>query len=370
MHSNTIKKSHLYFVLLLSCGLWACDEDTEPQVPVTTETSGIFVVNEGGFRQGNTSISFFDSENKAMNNNIFEQANGRPLGDQSQSFGLIGGKGYILVQNSSKIEVIDANSISSITTIDAGITSPRYILDVGSDRAYVSDWGQFGSTSHIKIINTKNATVIDSIEVGSGANRMIRSGEKVLVANSGGFGRDSVVVFIDIAAGTIDKKVTIGDNPNSIQEDADGNYWIVGSGYTAFGPAPDFEIDLENSSSGFVAKINKDGQILFFESLGEKGSTGPRNLEISPDKKTLYYRFGGATSGDIYKIDYRETSLPGTPFISKKFYGISVHPVTGNLICGEAPDFSSAGNMFRYSPEGTLMDRYAVGIGPSSFTFK
>src|SRR5687768_13166931 len=68
----------LFTILMLS----SCSDDPEPVKP---GAAGFFVVNEGGYGNGNTSISFYDRATDQMINDVFAARNGRPLGDQSQS---------------------------------------------------------------------------------------------------------------------------------------------------------------------------------------------------------------------------------------------------------------------------------------------
>ena len=61
-----------------------------------------------------------------VENNIFSQINSFQLGDVVQSMNIIDEKAYIVVNNSSKIEVANIDSMNSIATIQ-GLISPRYI---------------------------------------------------------------------------------------------------------------------------------------------------------------------------------------------------------------------------------------------------
>src|SRR5688500_3555288 len=97
--------------------LSSCEKDEpEDDTPVVINTTGIFVVNEGGFNAGNSSISFLNVITNVMTNNVFESVNGFPLGDVAQSMTLHKGKGYAVVNNSAKIEVVNATNFVSLAT--------------------------------------------------------------------------------------------------------------------------------------------------------------------------------------------------------------------------------------------------------------
>src|SRR5688572_9286512 len=111
---------------IFSIAFIACDkEDDEPDTPSNPSSPGVYIVNEGAFGSGNSSISFFDFQTNAVTNNIYQTTNGVPLGDVAQMMLVHQGKGYIVVNNSQKIEVVDSDNCTSIGTI-SGFQSPRH----------------------------------------------------------------------------------------------------------------------------------------------------------------------------------------------------------------------------------------------------
>ena len=71
-------------------------------------------------------------------NDVFSTVNNVPLGDVGQSMTTHMGMGYIAVNNSGKVEVINLANMSSEGTI-TGLGSPRYVLVINHTTAYVSD---------------------------------------------------------------------------------------------------------------------------------------------------------------------------------------------------------------------------------------
>ena len=103
------------------------------------QSSSVYITNEGNFGTGNGSLSIYDKFSNSVTNNIYSSSNGGALlGDVVQSMEYFDGKGYLCVNNSAKIEVIDNNAVH-IASIQA--TSPRYLKQVNQSKAYVSDWG-------------------------------------------------------------------------------------------------------------------------------------------------------------------------------------------------------------------------------------
>lgn len=344
-------------VFVQSCN----DDDPEPVKP---GADGFFVVNEGGFPNENTSISFYDREADELTNDIFFAVNGRNLGIQAQSMSVFEGKGYILVQGSGKIEVIDADDYTSVATITDDIENPRYFVGISSAKGYVSDWGADGITGTVKVIDLSTNEVTKTIPTGQGANRMLKIGNSVYVTNSGGYGNDNTVKIIDISSDAVTSTITVGDNPNSIQRDAGGNVWVASSGLVAYNP--DWSIDETNSTKGSISKILSNNTESFRLEVSAVTYGGAGNLSISPDGQTLYYTFNGA----VFSMTSSATTLPASPFLSKAYYGLSVNPFNGNIIGTLAPNFSSSGTIEVMDEGGNVLDTYTVGIGPNGVAFK
>ncbi len=358
--SNFFRSLGVLVVLAVMIFIQSCSDDPTPIKP---GESGFFIVNEGAWGNSNTSLSYYDRKtDEVVNDLIFNIEH--PLGDQSQSMTIFEGRGYIVVQNSSKIEVIDVNSFTYVTSITEELPSPRYFVGVSSTKAYVSDWGVDGVTGTVKVIDLTTNKVTKTISTGSGANQMLKVGSQVYVTNSGGYGNDNTVKVIDTNTDAIVKTITIGDKPNSIQLDKDGNIWVASSGATAY--EEDWvTVDEENSTFGSISKINSSNEETLRLTV-DKIKGNPSNLTISPDGTTLYYTYDGG----LYSLSTSATSLPATVFKNKSYYGLAVDPFNGNVIGCYAPNFSSSGSIDVYDASGTLIKTSTVGIGPNGCAFK
>ncbi len=363
MSNPVFKRSFLFITLALLLFFQSCKEaDTNPAIQVGAE--GYFVVNEGGFGNSNSSISFYDRKSNAISNDLFAAKNGRPLGDQTQSMSVFEGKGYIVVQNSAKIEVIKLEDFSSVATISEGLPSPRYFIGISSTKGYVSDWGADGVTGTVKVVDLVTYKVLNSIAVGKGSNRMLKVGNLVYVANAGGYDNDNTVKVIDTNTDMIVASVTTGDNPNSLQKDSEGNIWVTADGAEAYNS--DYSINESKSTKGSISKINQANVEVFRLAVDKVTFNGPSNLGISPSGTILYYTYDGA----VYNMATTANTLPTTVFKAKNYYGLAVDPFNGNVIGCFAPNFSSAGSIDVHDAAGNLQKTYSVGIGPNGCAFK
>ena len=53
-----------------------------------TFKGGVFIVNEGNYRSGNGSLSFYSYDSSKIFNDLFYSINGRPLGDVPNSMAI------------------------------------------------------------------------------------------------------------------------------------------------------------------------------------------------------------------------------------------------------------------------------------------
>ena len=68
---------------------------------------GVFILCEGNFQAGNSTLSYYDPSTREVENGVFQRANDRKLGDTGQSITIDRGTAYIAVENSGIIWAID-----------------------------------------------------------------------------------------------------------------------------------------------------------------------------------------------------------------------------------------------------------------------
>lgn len=358
--------SFIRFFSILSIAavlITSCSKDDNPDKPTVVNpiySGGAFICNEGAFMQGNATLDFFSYTTSSIMSNVFETINQRPVGDVLQSMSIIGDYGYLVVNNSNKIEVVTMQDMKEAGVIE-DVTAPRYIIKVGDNKAYVSQWGEDGK---IKVVDLNSLEVVKTIETGLGPEQMIIYNDLVYVANGGGWAADSTITVInpdnDVVIGTIE----VGYNPKSFAVDAGGSLWVLCYGHIVYDPIT-WGIASEKPSK--LVKIR--GTSLGVDEEKVIGiSAHPTMLSASPDRLTFYYGGGYGFSG-IYAWDNQSATLPSTPISDKLFYGFNVNPDNGEIFGLVAPSFTDSGILYRFSSDGTLLGQYPTGIGPNSVVF-
>ena len=95
-------------MLTISCFLITSCEDDNNQ-PAGEFENGTFVVNEGNFQDADGTISFINPNDGVVKQDLFGSVNnGLALGDVVQSMTIDEDHAYVVVNNSNKIEVVNA----------------------------------------------------------------------------------------------------------------------------------------------------------------------------------------------------------------------------------------------------------------------
>jgi YVTN family beta-propeller protein len=322
-------------------------------------TDGIFITNEGAFGNSNGSISFYSYGSDAVTNNIFKTVNSRDLGDVVQSIKVSGDKAFIAVNASNKVEVVNSTTFEELATVE-GVTGPRFV-EVSGDKAYVSCWGD----NTIKIIDLSTYSITKSIAVGAGPEKMVISDNKLYVANSGGWGTDSIISVIDLSTEEVVADIQVNYCPRDFAVDMDGLIWVLCYGKVVYDPTT---YALLEETSSMLYRINPTiNEIKTETKLFD--SQHPTTLDINNDGTILFIGGGYGFEG-IYNLPLEGPEPITTKIIDDYAYGFAYDESSEKLFVMTAPDFTSAGVMYRYSTDGTKLGTYSVGIGPNGTSLK
>jgi YVTN family beta-propeller protein len=312
------------------------------------KANGFFLINEGNFRGGNGSLSFYSTDSAKIYNDIFTAINNRPLGDVPNSMTLYGDKGYIVVNNSGKLEVVEQNSLKSITTI-SNIISPRIIKFVNNNKAYVSSL----YSDSVIIIDPSGNSIGGYINIRRTSEAIEIVGNKAFVANwSGG----NEIMIINTLTNCVVDSIKVALEPESMAVDKNRKLWVLCTGGYINKEYP--ELIRINTSSNEIEK-----RFVFPDRYSY-----PSNLSLDDNKDELFWLDNG-----VKKMNIIDQELPVTIFIPQKrsyFYKMGVEPVTGDVFVTDGGDYQQKGKVFRFNSEGVLLDSVITGIIPSTFCFK
>lgn len=344
----------IFHIALLILLLTACTkEEFGPQcincddTPITsTSVTDVLIINEGNFGANSSSISLYNKNSHNVNQNVFENANnGDDLGDVAQSFMQIGNKGYIVVNNSNKVEVVNMNNFTSSATI-TGFNSPRYMLPININKAYVSDL----YSNSIQVVNLNSNTISKNISVSGWTEQMVLFNDTAYVCDM----TNNNILIINTVTDVLVDSIKVGKSPNSIVLDKNNQLWILCSGgFSVENP----KLIQFNPANRSITKT------LTFPNIADS----PSSLTLNGDKDVLHF-----INSNIYQMNINSSTLPTSALITSNsniFYGLDVDPSNDDIYVADAIDYVQNGMVFRYSASGSLIHQFTAGIIPGSFWF-
>jgi hypothetical protein len=329
-------------VLILS----SCETPGDTPVGPFPEGDGVYILNEGNYLAGNGSLSFYSFETSLIYNDLFTARNERQLGDIPTYMATDGEKGFIIVNNSGTIEVVDLKTIETLGTV-TGLISPRQMV-IRGHKGYISSL----QSDFITVLDLDKLTVDGTIDIGSNSEALTIYGERLFAANWAG---GSKIAVVNLADNTVESEITTGMEPESMVLDKNGRLWVLCTG------------GYMNEEIPRIIKINATTLTVEAEMEFRTNSDNPSSLTINSGGDTLYYIDEG-----IRRMPVSMTSLPGEVLIEtggRLFYRLAVSRVNGMILVTDAIDYQQKGDLLVYNRKGILVDTEQAGIIPGFMRF-
>ncbi len=338
----------IFWILFLGLLFFSCRKEDKTNLP-TISSDGFYIINEGNYTWGNSSLSYFDEQKQTIENDVFYKANHAPIGDVAMDMKIIHNKGFITINNSGLIYVVEPSTAKYVATIGS-LISPRYILPVNDSLAYVSDL----YSPYISVINTYRYQTIGHIFTGKSTESMIKDEHQIFVTS---WSFNNKIYIIDELQQRVTDSITVGLQPNSITLDRENNIWVLCDGGYSGNP-----VGHEKSS---IWKINAATHQVIESFYFPNINYAARSLVMNSSADTLYYIYH-----DVYKMSIYDSILPQQSFIEahqSNFYSVWIHPLKPWLLLTDAKNYTSNGTVFLYHIHGNLLGKYDAGIIPRAF---
>ncbi len=302
------------------------------------------VLAEGQFGYGTGSITGLGYEGE-VKQDLFRVVNNRTLGDVPQSITVIDDKLYIPVNNSNKIEVVDAKSFESLETLEIDKKCiPMHLVQISEDEALLTDQS-FNGVSNLFIIdlnhNVDRPVVKRTIELGHNTFQAKVVGNKIFIGGS------SLLVF-DLDNITIEgKREVLGLNGancsvNGFTElclDAQGKLWVI--------------------TTGGVARVNTDTEKV--EVLIPLAGIMEYRDNIAIDKEGKYVYFNRGT--DIYRINTLDSKhellfTHSQNDSDRTTYCLAISPEETIFVVRVLFGSISRARVYEYSTKGEIIKQY------------
>lgn len=358
----------------------ACRQETEifipEEVPIGkpeyTSITGLYLLNEGNMGSNKATLDYYDYATATYTRNVYASANPnvpKELGDVGNDLQVYGGRLYAVINGSNKVEVMDVRTAKRIGQVD--IPNCRYICFAGK-YAYVTSYAgpvdidpDYKQTGYVAKVDTATLQIVGKCLVGMQPDGLAISGNKLYVANSGGYvspNYENTVSVIDLNSFTEMKRIPTGINLYRICSDEKGQMWVCSRGDYYDVPSQLYCIDTKSDRVTDTLDVACSGMWIDGDSLYFYGSAWS-NVNMA---ETLTY--------GIVNIQTKESITDrfitdGTEQNIKKPFGIAVHPITKDIYLTDARNYVTPGTLYCFDENGKKKWEVRTGDAPAHIAF-
>ncbi|MFA8451203.1 MAG: DUF5074 domain-containing protein [Bacteroidales bacterium] len=356
-----------------------CEKDPKPnplEIKPEQDERIVYITNEGNFgdKKGASLTIYYPKSGKIINDAFYRVNNETYLGDVAQSSSTFKDELYIVVNNSSWVQVVDPETIKFKASIFDYDLSPRYIEFLSPTKAYLSDL----YANRISIFNPETKKIIGHVPLPKlevkvkkrlkpvNVEQMVRY--KDLVFGCWWSYGDKVVVINTTTDAVVDN-IQVGYQPNSMVIDKNNKIWVLcDGGYPK----------LEKSK---LQRLDPETRKIDFEVAFDDPKITLSELQIDGKGENIYFLVNGGfikknqedPRFGVYKMNVDSEKYPDAPIIKEGndmlFYGLGIDPKTSEIYIADAIDYQQKGVIYHYNASGGLIRDFKAGIIPGAFSF-
>jgi YVTN family beta-propeller protein len=322
-------------------------EGEEPVVVQFPFGQSAFVLNEGEAGQGNASIDHLNLLTGEYRRNIFQTANNQPLGDGLKDMAIVQGRAYLVLSNSSKIEVVEMDSFNTVGTI-TGLEAPRFIQFVSSNKAYVSDQ----SADELAVIDPVSLEKTGSVPLPGWTEDMTFKGNRLYVTNK----TSDKVYLVNVENDVVADSIQLSYGPSAIEQDINGLIWVYCSG------------DEQQGIDAALYSIEPITQTVVDTFTFPVATVYEPRMAYNPVGNALYLLLGeGVRALSLITKEFAPDPL--VPADGFSLYGVDIDPQVGNVFVLDARDYRQQGEVEIYLPTGEPIRTFPAGVVPNAVEF-
>ena len=333
---------------------------------------GFFLLNEANMGSNKATLDYYDYTTAFYTRNIYAERNPnvvKELGDVGNDLQIYGERLYAVINVSHLIEVMDVRTAKHIGKIP--IPNCRYIT-FKDGFAYVSSYAgpvqldPNARLGYVAKIDTATLQVVAECPVGYQPDELVISGDKLYVANSGGYrvpNYDKTISIIDLKTFTEEKKVNVAINLHRLELDNSGKIWVSSRGDYYKVPSKIFVFDPKTEQVTKTLDVACSNMTLAGDSLFVYSS----EWSYITAANTISYTIIDTKSQEV--ID-RNFIKDGTEKEIQLPYGLAINSEQGELYLTDAKNYVSPGRLHCYDLK-TGKRKWTVQTGdiPAHFAF-
>lgn len=379
-----MRKSFLYRMYLLIAVFAVCFSSCRRELGIlpsrpeivgdgeSGDIKGFFLLNEGNMGSNTASLDYYDYETGIYHANIYPERNPtvvHELGDVGNDIAIYGSRLYAVINCSNLVEVMDAATARHVGTVY--IPNCRYVAFDGG-YAYVSSYAGAVETDpnsrlgYVAKIDTATLQIVGECTVGYQPEEMAVVGNKLYVANSGGYrwpNYDRTVSVIDLDTFTETKKIDVAINLHRMEPDNYGNIYVSSRGDYYDVPSKTYIIDSRTDEVTDVlhllpcSEMTLAGDSLYVYSSGYSKYTETYDASYAIwDTKQK-------------KVVTRSFITDGTDEDIERPYCLAVNPDNGDFFVSDAKDYVVPGVLHCYGSDGHRKWSVTTGNIPARIVF-
>ncbi len=375
-------KKFLFIAIVFSTLLSACRKEeiilpsessvVNPWKQVTGDIYGFFLLNEGNMGSNKASLDYYDYTTGTYTRNIYGERNPyeiKDLGDVGNDIEIYGDKLWAVINCSNYVEVMDVNTVKHLAKIP--VPNCRY-LAFKDGYAYVSAYAgpvkidPDARIGYVAKIDTTTYQVVDSCIVGYQPEEMAVVGNKLYVANSGGYrvpNYDYTVSVIDLEHFEEMYKIPVAINLHRLEPDNYGNLYVSSRGDYYGVSSKTFIIDTKRDVVTDTLHLLPNSNMTL---CGDSLYVYSTEFSYITDSWTVSYAILDTSTK---KVVTRNFIKDGTDAKIKVPYGIAVNPNTKEFFVTDAKDYVSPGTLHCFTPQGIRKWSVTTGDIPAHIVF-
>ena len=333
---------------------------------------GFFLLNEANMGSNKSTLDYFDYGTGKYTRNIYAERNPgvvKELGDVGNDLQIYGNRLYAVINVSHLIEVMDVNTAKHLGKIS--IPNCRYIVFKGQ-YAYVSSYAgpvkidPNARLGYVAKVDTATMKVVAECPVGYQPDELVIVGNKLYVANSGGYrvpNYDKTISINNLDTFTEEKKVDVAINLHRLEVDNYGKIWVSSRGDYYHTPSKMFVFDpktekVTKTLDIACSNMTLSGDSLFIYSTEWSYITG---------KNTISYTLVNTKTQEVITRNFIKD---GSEKDIKIPYGIAVNRERDEFFVTDAKNYVTPGKLHCYDLK-TGKRKWSVRTGdiPAHFAF-
>ncbi|MDL2243426.1 YncE family protein [Bacteroidales bacterium OttesenSCG-928-J19] len=347
-------------------------EEIQVTLPSYGSIEGFYLLNEGSMGMNKATLDYFNDSTGVYTRNIFGMANPtviKEMGDVGNDLQIYGEKMYAVINCSNKIDVLDAYTAVKLGQID--LQNPRYIR-FHEGYAYVSAYDcpvQINPDKEIPgcvvKIDTASLEIVDRCTVGPQPEEMVIVNGHIYVANSGGYMPPyyaNTLSVIDLSSFREVKRIEVAPNLHRLRVDRFAQLWTSSRGDYYGQSSKLYCIDLYSETVVDSLDMAVSNMHLAGDSLYVIGT----EWSYITEKEGISYGIVHVTPRTVVT---RQFITDGTEKKIRKPYGLSVHPISGDILVTDARNMVSPGKLYCFDREGKLRWEVSTGDSPAHIAF-